>query len=766
MQRSTSVFCGATVARVIACLVAAGAFSACGGGDGSSGVGPDGKVHQGVGVSGTLSVSPTDVTIVQGKTATVTLTLSLKGPSPGTITFASALTPGVSASYDPPSLSGSGSTTVTLTAASNADILSGATPYFVGFVGKDTLLLDGLAPHITLTVRNARPSISVIKAGSGAGTVTSTPAGINCGGSCSGVFDLGPITLSAAPAAGSVLTSWSGVCVGTALTCTFTPNDFGNIVTATFTSTAPAMSLAASPSPVSVQAGGSATSTLTLTRVNGFADAATLAISAPAGITVSANPASVTGTTSTLTINAAASLPAGNYPVTITATGTGVAQQSIALPVQVPVTAGGGSIAFNYASCDATQIPIWFAVQNGAGAWTRVSPSNNTFTFTLGPTGAYAMVTRSGADTVTSVTYATATEIASIAAASPCGSDAATGTKRINGTMLNASTANQTVSPTIIIGGAQYTKTSDSTNAFSLTGIPSGSRDLIVASIHSAANISRMLIRRSTNYANNQNIPTLDLNSAESFTPPLSVLTPLNLGGDQFSLEASLITATGASVPYYSTTFLGAGGNTAFAAVPDSLLRSGDYHDIFISAAPATGNDYRAVELLIHSANITSPTSVSFGPRVSGIAVTTISTTPYLRLRGQAASQGTYTAGALARSEQGNRVVSVEVTAGYAGTAPATWTLDIPDLTTAGYDPSWALKSGQSIAWEVDEAGGDVLPFIGGNPTNNAQITIAGARQTSATFSVSPLRTLRRSRGSKTQLRAAAPFSLIGSPWR
>src|SRR5512146_3195606 len=143
MQRSTLGLCGAIVARVIACAMAASALAACGGGDSSSGVGPDGKVHQGVGVSGTLTVSPTDVTIVQGKTATVTLTLSLKGPSPGTITFATALTPGISASYDPPSLAGSGSTTVTLTAASNADILSGATPFFVGFVGKDTLLLDG-----------------------------------------------------------------------------------------------------------------------------------------------------------------------------------------------------------------------------------------------------------------------------------------------------------------------------------------------------------------------------------------------------------------------------------------------------------------------------------------------------------------------------------------------------------------------------------------------------------------------------------------------
>lgn len=747
MQRSTLGLCGVTVARVIAWAMAAGALASCGGGDGSSGVGPDGKVHQGVGVSGTLSVSPTDVTIVQGKTATVTLTLSLKGPSPGTITFATALTPGISASYDPPSLTGSGSTTVTLTAASNADILSGATPYFVGFVGKDTLVLDGFAPHINLTVRNGRPSISVIKAGSGAGTVTSTPAGINCGGSCSGVFDLGPITLTAAPAAGSVLTSWSGVCVGTALTCTFTPNDFGNVVTATFTSTAPAMSLAASPSPVIVQAGGSATSTITLTRVNGFADAANLAINAPAGITVSANPASITGTTSTLTINAAASLPAGNYPVTITAIGTGVTQQSIVLPVQIPVAAGGGSIAFNYASCDATQIPLWFAVQNGNGAWTRVTPSNNTFTFTLGPTGGYAVVTRTGADTITSVTYATATEIASVAAASPCGSDPATGTKRINGTMLNASTANQTVFPTITIGGAQYTKTSDSTNAFTLIAIPSGSRDLIAASIHSAANVSRMIIRRNTNYANNQNIPTLDLNGTESFNPPFSLLTPLNLGGDQISVEAALLTATGPSVSYFTTTVLNPAGNTLFAAVPDSLLRPGDYHDVFISAAPATGNDYRAIELLIHSANITTPTPVSFGPRVSGIAVSTIATTPYLRLRGQAASQGTYTAGAIAQAGQGHRIVSVGMTAGYAGAAPATWTLDVPDLTPAGYDPAWALKTGQSTGWEVDEVGGDVLPFIGGNPTNSAQITIAGSRQTSASFSVSRLRTLRRSRG-------------------
>ena len=744
MNRSSGRAGGAVVVRVIACAVFAGAIAACGGD--SNGVGPDGQVHHGVGVSGTLSVSPTSVTLVQGRSATVTLTLSLKGPSPGAITFASRLSRGVTATYNPPSLNGSGSTTVTLAAASDADIVS-TTPFFVGFVGTDTLVLDGLSPSINLTVRNARPNVSVTRSGSGAGTVTSTPAGITCGTVCGAQFDLGPITLTAVPAAGSAFASWSGLCVGTALTCTFTPNDFGNTVTATFVSTAPAIGLAVSPSPVSVQAGGATTATVTLTRINGFADAANLAINAPAGLTVTANPASITGTTSTLTVNAAGSLPAGNYPVTITATGTGVAQQSVSVPVQVPVPAGGGAITFNYANCEATQIPIWFAAQNGTGAWTRVTPAGNAFTFTLGPTGAYAIVTRNGADTTTSVVYASATEIGAIAAANPCGTEAPIGTKRINGTLLNAGSLAGNLVTSVVVGGAEFTRSSDSTNAFSLFAVPGGLRDLIAATKNTrtginALNLTRMIIRRNTNYSNNQNIPNLDLTGAESFAPPFETLTPLNLGGDQIAVGAALITANGPSARYYSTDFLGPAGNTGFQGLPDSLLRAGDFHDVSMLAAPSTGTDFRFAELLVHSLNTTSPTTISFGPRVSGVAVTSVAIAPYQRLRGQVASQGTYNAGAVAKFTQGGRTVSLVQTAAYVGSSPATWSLDTPDLSTAGYDPAWALKPGANASWEVDAVSGDVLPFLGGNPVNNAQVIVAGARNPGAAFSAS--RRLRR----------------------
>jgi hypothetical protein len=67
----------------------------------------------------------------------------------------------------------------------------------------------------------------------GAGTVTSTPIGIDCGATCSANFTTGlPVVLTAAPAMGSVFAGWSGGCSGTG-SCSLTM-DNDKTVTATF----------------------------------------------------------------------------------------------------------------------------------------------------------------------------------------------------------------------------------------------------------------------------------------------------------------------------------------------------------------------------------------------------------------------------------------------------------------------------------------------------------------------------------------------------
>lgn len=81
--------------------------------------------------------------------------------------------------------------------------------------------------------------LSVSTTGNGAGTVTSVPAGINCGATCSSNYPGGTVvTLNASAAAGSTFAGWSGGgCTGTG-TCDVTLNA-DMTVTATFNTVPP-----------------------------------------------------------------------------------------------------------------------------------------------------------------------------------------------------------------------------------------------------------------------------------------------------------------------------------------------------------------------------------------------------------------------------------------------------------------------------------------------------------------------------------------------
>lgn len=75
--------------------------------------------------------------------------------------------------------------------------------------------------------------LTVVKSGDGTGVVTSTPAGLDCGGDCTELYGDGAIvTLSAAPAANATFAGWSGACSG-AGPCTLTL-DGPKTATATF----------------------------------------------------------------------------------------------------------------------------------------------------------------------------------------------------------------------------------------------------------------------------------------------------------------------------------------------------------------------------------------------------------------------------------------------------------------------------------------------------------------------------------------------------
>src|SRR5207249_7910912 len=163
------------------------------------------------------------------------------------------------------------------------------------------------SPHTVILTGNVTTNpLSVTRAGTGSGTVTSSPAKIDCGATCSASFPSGTVvSLAAAPASGSTFAGWSGVCSGTA-SCSVTMDAAKN-VTATF-DTVPPFDFGASPRPKTITAGQSAQFMIEVRGQPGFSAAVSFSCSSgvPQGAVCSFNPTSVSpgasAATTTLTI--------------------------------------------------------------------------------------------------------------------------------------------------------------------------------------------------------------------------------------------------------------------------------------------------------------------------------------------------------------------------------------------------------------------------------------------------------------------------------
>jgi hypothetical protein len=75
----------------------------------------------------------------------------------------------------------------------------------------------------TVPVAVTNFNLSLLKSGTGAGVVSSSPSGISCGASCNANFPSGStVVLTASASTGSVFSGWSGDCSGTSSTCQVT----------------------------------------------------------------------------------------------------------------------------------------------------------------------------------------------------------------------------------------------------------------------------------------------------------------------------------------------------------------------------------------------------------------------------------------------------------------------------------------------------------------------------------------------------------------
>ncbi|MBV5311310.1 DUF1566 domain-containing protein, partial [Chromatium okenii] len=176
--------------------------------------------------------------------------------------------------------------------------------------------------------------LTVNTSGMGSGSVSSNPAGINCGSTCAADFNRGSeITLTAAPDANSTFGGWSGACTNTTGDCTVTMSE-AQTVTATFTAKPISYSLSVSKvgsgtvssDPAGINCGLSCVAsfdkgkvvTLTATPASGYSFGGWSGACSNTSGTCSVSMASAKAVTATFIVAAPV-----NYQLTVNKTGSG-----------------------------------------------------------------------------------------------------------------------------------------------------------------------------------------------------------------------------------------------------------------------------------------------------------------------------------------------------------------------------------------------------------------------------------------------------------
>lgn len=398
-----------------------------------------------------------------------------------------------------------------------------------------------------------------------------------------------------------------------------------------------------------------------------------------------------------------------------------------------------------WAFCSAATTPIWLAVQDGNGTWTRVMPTGTTFQFNMGARGGVAYVTPDlNADALLATTmnagrtpssldvarllHTTVAGVATGRTASRSNSLAdRVGMNIIFGTQAELSAArttsncvsgNKTVSGSVAnVSQEQFaqislgnTSSSASDGAtFTLANVPDGPVDLIAtrgATTPVSASLDKMIIRRGLNPANNATLPVLDFSSAEAFTPVEAKVSVDNLAGDQAFVTSFYLTTNQASAVLFTSADRGAGPFTYYG-VPTAKRNADDLHLAIAVAEPTGGTTVDGFRFAGLYFKDPTDRSLTLGPTMPAPTVSTVGSTPYVRLRAAGTVPADYASHVsvefLQVTAQTLRDVTINATGAYLN--GASYDLSIPDFTSvAGWDNNWGLKPGFTD-WTLDATG-------------------------------------------------------------
>jgi len=672
-----------------------------------------------------ITATPAALSLAAGQSGTSAIALTRSGGFTGNVTFSLVGAPtGVTGVFAPNPTNTNAST---LTISSTAAVTPGT--YNLSVLGQGQLsgftALSDRTTALTLTV-GAGPGVTIATIGAQSLSQGSSTAAIGLvltrTGGLTGDLTLalegaptgvtGVFTPNPATGAGSQLVlSASGTAAPGTSTLVVRATSGAVSATTSFALTVTAVSqgnyaLSSVPATLSVVQGQTGLSTLNIARAGGFTGAVNLTVTGlPTGAAGTFTPAVATGTQSSLGIAVGATTPTGTYALVVRGQFTGLADVTTTLSLTVTAgnTGGGGNIAFRF--CAQNSLPTFFAYRSGtSGAWTALSPSNNTFSFSLNQSVgqvAFAQPDPNGGAQVTVLNYA-ASEFPNVASAQ-CLTNPAT--KTVTGVVAGLAAGQ---SATISVGTGSATVQAN--GAFSITNATDGTTDLI-ATRNTAFNVQtfsqtvdKVIIRRNINPPAGGSLgATIDFGASEAVNPASASVTVNNVAGETLQGFTTFQTANGASGSFFNLSATQTSPLTMLG-VPATLTQAGDYHITTVFASTLLGgSNINSRSIFQYNRDLAART-VTLGAAASVPTYTTVATAPYARIRVQGSWQGEYGDFMDVVYGQANqREWSITTSRAFAGLASSTFDAEIPDLSgVAGFNNSWGLVAGVSTLYSFN----------------------------------------------------------------
>jgi Domain of unknown function (DUF1929)/Glyoxal oxidase N-terminus len=282
-----------------------------------------------------VAATPSSQNVSQGNSTSYTVNVTPSGGFTGNVSFSVAGLPsGATSGFSPSSVSGSGSSTLTVNASTSTPggtypLTITATSGSLTHTAQVNLTVADFSVTATPSSQNVAPgkstnyTVNVTPSGGFTGSVIFSVAGLPSGATSG----FSPSSVSGSGSSTLTVNASSSTPAGT-YPLTITAISGGLTHTAKVNLTVADFSISVSPSSQTLTSTGNskATYTVTISTLGPFSATTTFSVSGlPARTSASLSPGSVPGKgTSTLTITAKGKAPSGTYPLTVSATGGGL----------------------------------------------------------------------------------------------------------------------------------------------------------------------------------------------------------------------------------------------------------------------------------------------------------------------------------------------------------------------------------------------------------------------------------------------------------